>query len=102
MKRITTNNGWFVVSALLMASAVGCATTGTPVAKGDEDEVAAAKNETAPKPPSSSQIEQTKQQQQAQQKAAEKPKISASAKAEFDGATKKWEAAKKANTDRTD
>jgi Tfp pilus assembly protein PilF len=87
--------------ALLFAvSAVGgCATSGTPVAKGEEDETAAAKNETAPKPPSNEKIQEAKQQQQqAAKKApmAEKPKISASAKAEFDGAVKKWDTAQKA------
>jgi len=93
----------YVISALLATSAIGCATTGQAVSKSDEDEVGlAAKNETAPKPPSASQIEQTKQAQQSAAKAPEKPKISASSKAEFDGAVKKWEAAKKANTDKTD
>jgi tetratricopeptide (TPR) repeat protein len=94
----------YVVSALLATSAIGCATTGQAVSKSDEDDVAApaAKNETAPKPPSASQIEQTKQAQTTAAKAPEKPKVSASSKAEFDLAVKKWEAAKKANTDRTD
>ena len=86
------------LALLLAATAVGgCATTGTPVAKGDEDEAAAAKNETAPKPPSSEKIEAAKQQQAAKPK-AEGPKISASAKAEFDAAVKKWETAKASKT----
>ena len=88
--------------ALLFAvSAVGgCATTGQPVAKGEEDETAAAKNETAPKPPSSEKIQEAKTQQEQVRKApkVEQPKISASAKAEFDGAVKKWETAKASKT----
>jgi tetratricopeptide (TPR) repeat protein len=91
---------------LLASSAVaGCATTGTPVAKGDEDEAAAkadaerAKNESAPKPPSDEKIQQAKQQQeQAKKAAAAQPKLSASAKAEFDAAVKKWETAKASKT----
>jgi tetratricopeptide (TPR) repeat protein len=86
--------------ALLFAvSAVGgCATTGTPVAKGEEDETAAAKNETAPRPPSSEKIQEAKTQQEQVRKApkVEQPKISASAKAEFDAAVKKFETAQKA------
>lgn len=86
------------LALLLAATAVGgCATTGTPVAKGDEDETAAAKNETAPKPPSSDKIQEAKQQQAAKPK-AEGPKISASAKAEFDAAVKKWDTAKASKT----
>jgi tetratricopeptide (TPR) repeat protein len=81
---------------------VGCATTGKTVAKDEEDEVQAAKNETAPKPPSAEKIEQTKQQREAQAKAPEKPKLSASSKADFESAVRKWEAAKKANTERSD
>src|SRR3954470_22822443 len=97
MKRLSG----FLVSAFLVTTTLGCASSGQSV-KSDDDELGpGAKNETAPKPPSSSQIEQTKQQQTTV-KQAEKPKISASSKAEFDGAVKKWEAAKKANTDRTD
>ncbi|MGZ3429806.1 MAG: tetratricopeptide repeat protein, partial [Polyangia bacterium] len=88
--------------ALLFAvSAVGgCATTGTPVAKGEEDETAAAKNETAPKPPSSEKIQEAKAQQEQVKKApkVEQPKISASAKAEFEAAVKKWETAKASKT----
>src|SRR4051812_44051003 len=88
--------------ALLFAvSAVGgCATTGQPVAKGEEDETAAAKNETAPKPPSNDKIQEAKQQQAAAKKApaAAQPKISASAKAEFDAAVKAWETAKASKT----
>lgn len=77
---------------LFAASTVaGCATTGTPVSKNDEDEVAA-KNENAPKPPSDDKIQQAKQ---AQKPAAQQPKISAAAKADFDTAVKKWEAAQK-------
>jgi len=86
---------------LLASSAVaGCATTGTPVAKGDEEEAAAAKNETAPKPPSDDKIQQAKQQQEQTKKGpvAAQPKISASAKAEFDAAVKKWDAAKASKT----
>jgi tetratricopeptide (TPR) repeat protein len=99
MKRLSG----FLMSAYLATTVVGCAHSGTPVSKNDEDEVGpAAKNETAPKPPSTSQIEQTKQQQQTTAKAPDKPKVSASAKAEFDTAVKKWEAAKKANTDKTE
>jgi tetratricopeptide (TPR) repeat protein len=101
MKRF---NG-FVLSALLAASAVGCATAGQPASKGDEEEAqtaAAAKNESAPKPPSSEKIEQAQQQQQVAAKQPEPPKVSASVKAEFDGAVKKWEAAKKAGTERQD
>ncbi len=98
MKRF---NG-FMLSALLAASAVGCATAGTPQTKGDEEEAQAAKNENAPKPPSSEKIQAAQQQQQAVAKQPEKPKISASVKAEFDGAVRKWEAAKKANTERQD
>src|SRR6185312_7077385 len=71
---------------LFAASTVaGCATTGTPVSKNDEDEVAA-KNENAPKPPSDDKIQAAKQQQ------AQKP---AAAKADFDTAVKKWDAAQK-------
>src|SRR4051812_31025806 len=84
--------------ALLFAvsTVAGCATTGQPVAKGDEDE--AAKNETAPKPPSTEKIQEAKQQQEQAKKApkVEQPKISASAKAEVDAAVKKWDAAQKA------
>lgn len=86
----------YAVALLLAASAAGgCATTGTPVSKGDEDE--AAKNESAPKPPSDEKIHEAKQQQEQAKKApkVEQPKISASAKAEFDAAVKKWDAAKK-------
>src|SRR3954466_8599553 len=85
---------------LLASSAVaGCATTGAPVAKGEEEEAAAAKNETAPKPPSDDKIQQAKQQQaQAKKGKADQPKISASAKAEFDAAVKKWETAKASKT----
>jgi len=86
------------LALLLAATAVGgCATTGQPVAKGDEDEAAAAKNENAPKPPSTEKIQEAKQQQDQVKKAAkiEQPKISASAKAAFDAAVKKWEAAQK-------
>src|SRR5690348_3566412 len=75
----------------------GCATAGKPVEKGDESEAqteAAAKNESAPKPPSADQIAQQKKQQEQAQKAA--PKLSASVKAEFDGAVKKWQAARAA------
>ncbi len=85
------------LALLLAATAVGgCATTGTPVAKGDEDEAAAAKNESAPKPPSSEKIQEAKQQQAeaAKKPKIEGPKLSASAKAEFDTAVKKWETAK--------
>src|SRR6185312_2526944 len=79
---------------LFAASTVaGCATTGTPVSKNDEDEVAA-KNENAPKPPSDDKIQAAKQQQ-AQKPAAQQPKISAAAKADFDTAVKKWDAAQK-------
>jgi Tfp pilus assembly protein PilF len=79
--------------ALVFAASTvaGCATTGQPVSKNDEDEVAA-KNETAPKPPSDDKIQQAKAQQKPK---ADQPKISASAKAEFDAAVKKWEAAQK-------
>jgi Tfp pilus assembly protein PilF len=90
----------YAFSLLLAASAVGgCATTGT-VAKGDEDEIAAAKNESAPKPPSDEKIQQAKQQQAEAKKApvAQQPKVSASAKASFDAAVKKWEAAKASKT----
>lgn len=84
--------------ALLFAvsTVAGCATTGQPVAKNDEDE-AAAKNETAPKPPSSEKIQEAKQQQEQAKKQpkVEGPKISASARAEFDAAVKKWETAQK-------
>ncbi len=88
----------FALGAPLLAN--GCATTGTPVAKGDEDEVKepSANKETAPKPPSNDQIQQQKQKEAAQQKAPEKPKLSASAKAEFDAAVKAWETAKAAKT----
>jgi len=49
------------VALLLTATFVGgCATTGQPVAKGDEDEAAAAKNESAPKPPSTEKIQEAK------------------------------------------
>lgn len=86
------------LALLLAATAVGgCATTGTPVAKGDEDEAAAAKNETAPKPPSSEKIQEAKQEQ-AKKPKVEGPKISASAKAEFEAAVKKWETAKASKT----
>jgi tetratricopeptide (TPR) repeat protein len=86
-----------IILASLFAFAVGgCATAGKPVEKGDEEptaagggggaSAAAAKNETAPKPPA--QVK--KQPEQAA------PKLSASAKSEFDGAVKKWTAAKEA------
>jgi Tfp pilus assembly protein PilF len=83
-------------AALLIAATVvgGCATTGTPVSKGDEDEASAAKNENAPKPPSSEKIAEAKQAKPKNQG----PKISASAKAEFDAAVKKWETAKASKT----
>src|SRR5947208_156257 len=84
--------------ALMVAAAfVGCATTGTPASKGEEDEVAA-KNETAPKPPSDEKIQAAKQEQAAAKKQpiAQAPKLSASVKAEFEGAVKKWETAKAA------
>jgi Tfp pilus assembly protein PilF len=98
MKRINS----YAVALLLAASAVGgCATTGQPVAKGEEDEAAAAKNETAPKPPSTEKIQEAKQQQKAAPK-IEGPKISASAKAEFDAAVKKWDTAKASKTGITD
>jgi tetratricopeptide (TPR) repeat protein len=82
--------------ALVFAASTvaGCATTGTAVSKNDEDETTAAKNETAPKPPSSEKIQEAKQEQKKPK--AEGPKISASAKAEFDAAVKKWETAQKA------
>ena len=86
------------LALLLAATAVGgCATTGQPVAKGDEDEAAAAKNESAPKPPSTEKIQEAKAQQEQVKKApkVEQPKISASAKASFDAAVSKWEAAQK-------
>lgn len=87
------------VKALSLALAVafgGCATTGTPVSKNDEDEVKepAAKNETAPKPPSAAKIEEQKQAQAQKAKEPEKPKLSAAVKADFDTAVKKWENAK--------
>src|SRR5437868_15192221 len=91
----------YALALLFAVSAVGgCATTGQPVAKGEEDETAAAKNETAPKPPSSEKIQEAKQQQEQVKKApkVEQPKISASAKAEFDAAVKKWETAKASKT----
>lgn len=88
MKRLKTN--WLAV-VLAGATFAGCATAGTPVQKGDEDE-AAASNEKAPRPPSDAQIQQQKQAQAT--KKPEGPKISASVKAEFDTAVKKWEAAK--------
>jgi tetratricopeptide (TPR) repeat protein len=98
MKRINS----YAVALLLAATAVGgCATTGQPVAKGEEDEAAAAKNETAPKPPSTEKIQEAKQQQKAAPK-IEGPKISASAKAEFDAAVKKWDTAKASKTGITD
>ncbi len=89
--------------ALLLASSgvIGCATAGKPIAKGDEDEATpAAKNESAPRPPSDDKIQQAKQQQEQQRKQPkpDQPKISASAKAEFDAAVKKWETAKAAKT----
>src|SRR5438477_1226307 len=83
--------------ALFALAVGGCATAGKPVQKGDEEEgpgaapaAAAAKNESAPKPPSDAVI----QAQKKAQPAASAPKVSASAKAEFDGAVKKWTAAK--------
>jgi tetratricopeptide (TPR) repeat protein len=74
-----------------VSTVAGCATTGTPVSKNDEDEVAA-KNENAPKPPSDEKIQAAKQ---TQKPAAQQPKISAAAKADFDTAVKKWDAAQK-------
>jgi tetratricopeptide (TPR) repeat protein len=90
-----------VIALMVAAAFVGCATTGTPVSKaGGDDEEAAAKNETAPKPPSDDKIQAAKQEQAAAKKqpAAAAPKISASVKAEFDGAVKKWETAKASKT----
>lgn len=86
----------YALSMLLAVSAVaGCATTGTPVAKNEEEEATpAARNETAPKPPSAAKIEEQKQKEAQKAKEPEKPKLSASVKAEFDTAVKKWEAAK--------
>src|ERR1700694_5534539 len=90
--------------ALLFAvSAVGgCATTGTSV-KNEEEEAAAkdaARHETAPQPPSRKKIQEAKQQQEQAKKApaAAQPKISASAKAEFEAAVKAWETAKASKT----
>ena len=96
MKRLNSYALSFVVA---LSAAAGCATTGTPVAKGDEDAVEAPKNERAPKPPSDTAIQQQKQKEAQQQKAAAAaPKISARAKADFDGAVKKWETAKASKT----
>ena len=88
-------NRYGLALVFAVSTAAGCATTGQPVAKNDEDETAAAKNETAPKPPSSEKIQEAKQEQ-AKKPKVEGPKISASAKAEFDAAVKKWDAAQKA------
>jgi tetratricopeptide (TPR) repeat protein len=87
--------------AVLALAIGGCATTGKPIPRDDEEgpgaapgsaaNAAAAKSESAPKPPSDEKIQA---QKKAQPPAA--PKISASAKAEFDGAVKKWTAAKEA------
>jgi len=85
-------NRYGLALVLAVSTVGGCATTGQPVAKNDEDE--AAKNETAPKPPSSEKIQEAKQEQKKPK--VEGPKISASAKAEFEAAVKKWEAAQKA------
>jgi tetratricopeptide (TPR) repeat protein len=92
MSRI--NNRWAVVVALALVG--GCATTGT-ANKAEEDEL---KSESAPKPPSDEKIQAAKQQREAEAKKAalQAPKISASVKADFDSAVKKWEAAKSSKT----
>jgi Tfp pilus assembly protein PilF len=95
-----TLNQYGLALVFAASTVAGCATTGTPVSKGDEEETttAAAKNESAPKPPSDEKIQQAKAQQDPGNKGPKvaQPKISASAKAEFDAAVKKWETAKAA------
>ncbi len=96
---MNTLNRYGLAFVLAASAVAGCATTGQPVAKGDEEETTpAAKNETAPKPPSDDKIQQAKAQQQQQAKSpkVEQPKISASARAEFEAAMKKWETARAA------
>lgn len=90
-------NNNVIIPTLIAFAVGGCATAGKPIQKGDEDESApakagapSAKNENAPKPPSDDQIQAGKKQAAA----AAAPKISSSSKAEFDGAVKKWMAAK--------
>jgi tetratricopeptide (TPR) repeat protein len=83
--------------AMLALAIGGCATAGQKITKDDEEgpgaapaATAAARNETAPKPPSDSAIQAQKKAQPAGPSA---PKLSASAKAEFDSAVKKWSTA---------
>src|SRR5258706_9712301 len=85
--------GMIVVAQLAIVA--GCAGTQKG---GTGEEVKTAVNETAPPPPSTEAIK--KHAEQAQKAPA--PKVSADEQADFDGAMKRWEAAKKAGTMSTD
>jgi tetratricopeptide (TPR) repeat protein len=80
---------------LAFSSVVGCATTGTPASKSDEDEAGpGAGGQSA-----AETAAQAKQREAARKAAAaERAKLSSSVKAEFAAAVKKWEAAKAQKT----
>ncbi len=84
----------YALALLLSVSAVGgCATTGTPVSKGDEDEAAA-----APKASPGQKSPEARQEPVVRAPKVQAPKVSASVKAEFDAAVKKWETARASKT----
>ena len=93
-----TLKAYGLASLLAITSVAGCATTGTPVAKSDEDEGPGGQGA----PSAAEQAAQAKQRAAAEKKAAaERAKLSASVKAEFANAVKKWEAAKEQATPMT-